>query len=199
LIEIDIYRFLRILKHSFKLQKYYTQNFDELEVRAELNNNLDFDNCEVIQLYDNLDFLQYIFCRYRTDWNKINQMTLLSEKNILCLQCTFIVEKRRVREARTNIYVDFLQSNIVFLHEYDNLSGERKTELIDQDSNLKIDMLLIIEISLIIDSVKQVVGSIFIPAVRRSGGKVVYVSNVRFPKTFCKLKVDFIFEMDCDL
>lgn len=124
---------------------------------------------------------------------------MLFGKNILCLQCTSIVEERRVREVRTNIYVGFLQSNIVFLYEYDDLLNERKVELIDQDNNLKIDMLLIIGTSLAINNVKQVVGSIFILAVRRNNRKVVYISNVRSSKAFCKSKVDFIFEIDCDL
>jgi NAD-dependent SIR2 family protein deacetylase len=199
LVETDTHRFLRILKHSSKLQRCYTQNFDGLEARAGLNNNLGFDDCEVVQLHGNLDSLRCTSCRYRTDWDEVDQMTLLSGKNIPCLQCTSIVEERRARGARTNIHVGSLRPNIVFLHEYDDPSGERKAELIDQDSNLKVDMLLIIGTSLAIDGVKQVVGSTFIPAVRRSGGKVVYVSNVRPPKAFCKPKVDFIFEMDCDL
>jgi len=79
---------------------------------------------------------------------------LLFRKNILYLQCTSIVKKQRVREARTNIYINFLQLNIVFFYEYDNLLDERKIELIDQNNNLKIDILLIIRISLAIDNIK---------------------------------------------
>ncbi len=131
LIEIDIYRFLYILKQSFKLQKYYIQNFDRLEARAELSNNLDFNNYKIIQLYSNLDLLYCTFCCYYTNWKKINQIILLSGKNILCLQYISIVEKRRAREARTNIYINSLQLNIVFLYDVNNLLSEQKTELIN--------------------------------------------------------------------
>ncbi len=199
LVETDTHRFLRILKQSFKLQRCYTQNFDGLEARAGLSNNLDSNNCEVVQLHGNLDSLRCTFCRYHTNWEKVDQMTLLSGKDIPCLQCTSIVEERRARGARTNIHVGSLRPNIVFLHDVDDPLSERKAELINQDGNSKIDMLLIIGTSLAIDGVKKVLGSTFIPAVRRSGGKVVYVNNVRPPKAFCKPKADFIFEMDCDL
>lgn len=121
------------------------------------------------------------------------------EKNILCLQCTSIVEKRRIKEAKTNIYVDFLRSNIIFLYDVDNLLSKQKIELINQDNNLKTHILLIIEILLIIDRVKKVIESIFILAIHCSNRKVVYVNNVRSSQVFYKLKVDFIFEIDCDL
>lgn len=60
-------------------------------------------------------------------------------------------------------------------------------------------MLLIIKISLVINDVKQVVEFIFILIIRRNDKKVIYVSNVRFLKTFYKLKMNFIFEMNYDL
>jgi len=124
---------------------------------------------------------------------------LLFKKNILCLQCISIVEKQRVREARTNIYINSLQLNIVFLYKYNNLLDKRKIKLFDYNSNLKINMLLITKISLIINSVKQVVKFIFILAIRRNNRKVVYISNVQLLKIFCKFKVNFIFEIDCNL
>jgi len=199
LVQTDTHRFLRTLKQSSKLQRCYTQNFDGLETRAGLNTDLDCDDCEAVQLHGNLNSLRCTFCAYRKDWDSVDQTDLLSGEAIPCIECRSRQEERRLRGARANTHVGFMRPDIVLFDDAIDPSGERKAELIDQDCTLDIDMLLVIGTSLAIDGIKKILRSNFIPAVRRWGGKTVYVNKVPPPKAFDQRKMDFIFEMDCDL
>ena len=198
LVETDTHRFLHNLNQSSKLQRCYTQNFDGLEARAGLNVDLQLNDCKAVQLHGNLDSLRCTFCGQCTEWTSVDQTILLSGKTIPCPECTSRLELRRIKGARTNIHVGSLRPNIVFFGDYDDPSSERKAELMRQDGALEPDVLLIIGTSLTIDGIKSALRTIFIPAVRRSGGKVVYVNNVQPPKAFSKPRVDYIFQMDCD-
>ena len=66
LIQTNTHRFLQTLQKCEKLQRCYTQNLDELKARADLNADIEFKNCDAIQLHDNLDFFRCSYCRHLT-------------------------------------------------------------------------------------------------------------------------------------
>jgi len=67
LIQMNMHRFLQVLRRFEKLQRCYTQNLDELKARTDLNADIEFKDCDVIQLHDNLDFFRCSYCRHLTN------------------------------------------------------------------------------------------------------------------------------------
>lgn len=92
---------------------------------------------------------------------------MLFEKVILCIECKFKQDERRIRKIKTNIHVDFMRSNIMLFDDAINSLSERKIELIKQDCTLDIDMLFVINTSLIIDEIKRILRFNIILAIRR--------------------------------
>ncbi len=92
-----------------------------------------------------------------------------------------------------------MQSDIVLFNNSINLFGKYKIELIDQDCILNIDILLVIDILLTIDKIKKILRFNFISAVCCWNKKTVYINKILFFKTFDQYKINFIFEIDCNL
>lgn len=199
LIQTDTHQFLQVLQRSEKLQRCYTQNLDGLEVRAELDADMESEDCEVVQLHDNLEFFQCSYCRHLTSWDSIYEMALISGEVIPCPNCVSMLEERRTRGKRTNVHVGHLWPNIVLFHDIDDPLSERKASIIDNDTNSRPDVLLVIGTSLTINGPRYELKSKLIPAIHCKSEKVIYVNNRSPPKVFCKPVVDHIFEMDCDI
>ncbi|KAL9127436.1 MAG: hypothetical protein Q9217_003688 [Psora testacea] len=199
LIQTDTHRFLHVLQRSGKLQRCYTQNFDGLEARAGLNVDMESKDCNAVQLYSNFDYFRCSYCRHLTGWDSVREAALASGKIILCPECVSRVEERRRRGGRTNIYVGHLRPNIVLFQDIDDPLSETKASIIDKDASSRLNILLVVGTSLAIDGPRYDLKSKLIPAVRRNGGKVIYVNNNLLPKAFFKPVVDYTFEMDCDL
>ena len=199
LVQTDMHRFLQVLRRSGKLQRCYTQNLDGLEARAGLNADIESKDCDVVQLHGNLDSFRCSYCRHLTNWDGVRETALASGEIVSCPECASRVEERRRRGGRTNIHVGHLRPNIVLFQDIDDPLSETKARIIDKDANSKPDVLLIVGTSLAIDGPRYELKNKLIPAVRRNGGKVIYVNNNPPPRTFSKPVVDHIFEMDCDL
>ncbi len=94
----------------------------------------------------------------------------------------------------------YIPSKLAHLfQDVDDPSSETKVRIIDKDANSKPDVLLIVGTSLAIEGPTNELKSKLIPAVRRNGGKVIYVNNNPSPRAFAKPMIDHIFEMNCDL
>ena len=198
LVQTDTHRFLQLLRKTGKLQRCYTQNLDGLEARVGLNADIESRDCEVVQLHGNLDSLRCSYCSHFTSWDCVRETALASGEVVSCPECASRVEERRSRGKRTNIHIGYLRPNIVLYHDVDDPLSETKAKIIDQDANSKLDVLLVVGTSLTVDGPRYELKSNLIPAVRRSGGKVIYVNNNPPPRAFAKPVVDYIFEMDCD-
>jgi len=199
LVQTNMHRFLQVLRRSEKLQRCYTQNLDGLEARAGLNADIEFKDCDVIQLHGNLDSFRCSYCRHLTNWDSVRETALASGEIVSCPECASRVEERRRRGGRTNIHVGHLRPNIVLFQDIDDPLSETKARIIDKDANSKPDVLLVVGTSLAIDGSRYELKNKLIPAVRRNGGKVIYINNNPSPRTFSKPVADHIFEMDCDL
>jgi len=92
-----------------------------------------------------------------------------------------------------------MQSDIVLFDNSINLFDKYKTELIDQNCTLNIDILLVINILLTIDKIKKILQFNFISAVRCWNKKTVYINKILSFKIFDQRKINFIFEIDCNL
>lgn len=128
----------------------------------------------------------------------MRETALASGEIVSCPECASRVEKRRRRKGRTNIYVEHLRPNIILYHDIHDPLSETKARVIDEDADSTPDVLLVINTSLIINGPRYELKNKLIPAIRRNGGKVIYVNNNPPPRTFSKPVVDYIFEMDCD-
>ena len=199
LIQMNMHRFLQVLRRFEKLQRCYTQNLDELKARTDLNADIEFKDCDVIQLHDNLDFFRCSYCRHLTNWNSVREMTLAFEEIVSCSECASRVEERRRREERTNIHVKHLRFNIVLFQDIDDSLSETKARIIDKDANSKSDVLLIVDTSLIIDDSRYELKNKLISTIHRNDEKIIYINNNSLSRTFFKLVIDHIFEMNCDL
>lgn len=199
LIQTDTHQFLQILQRSKKLQRCYTQNLNELKVRAELNADMKFKNCEMIQLHDNLEFFWCSYCKHMTSWNSIYEMTLIAEEIISCSNCVSMLEEWWTREKRTNIYVKHLWSNIVLFYNIDDSLSKRKVNIIDNDANSRSEILLVIDTSLTINDLRYELKSKLISATHHNNEKIIYINNRSSLKVFCKSVVDHIFEINCDI
>lgn len=62
-----MHRFLQVLRKFKKLQRCYTQNLDKLKTKTNLNANIEFKDCDVIQLHNNFDFFKCFYCKYLTN------------------------------------------------------------------------------------------------------------------------------------
>ena len=157
------------------------------------------ENCEVIQLHNNLDFFWCSYCRHLTSWDDIYKTAFIFKEVVSCLNCTSRLEEQWTREKRTNIHVKHLQLNIVLFHDIDNSLSERKASIIDNDTNLRPDVLLVISTSLTINSSRYELKSKLILTIHCNSEKVIYVNNRPFLKVFCKPVVDHIFKMNCNI
>lgn len=196
---MNAHRFLRVLQRSEKLQRCYTQNLDELEIRVNLNADIEFKNCNVIQLHDNLNFFWCFYCSYLMNWNVIHKSSLCSEAKLSCLECKLRIESRRKNETRTNIHIKHLRSNVVLLHDINDSWSEIKANFIDKDSSLKLDVLLIIETSLTSEGSRYKLKSKLISTIRWSDENVIYINNKFSLRAFAKSVVDHILEINCNL
>ncbi len=199
LIQTDTHQFLQVLRRSGRLQRCYTQNLDGLEARAGLNADIESQHCDVVQLHGNLDSFRCSYCKHLTNWDSKHESALSSGEILSCPECESKVEIRRKNGGRTNIHVGHLRPNIVLLHDTDDPWSEVKASLIDKDSGSRPDVLLIVGTSLAIEGPRHELKTKLIPAIRRNGGKVIYINDKPPPRTFAKPVVDHIFEMDCDL
>lgn len=152
----------------------------------------------MVQLHGNLDSFRCSYCSHFTSWDGVRETALASGEIVLCSECASRVEERRRKGGRTNIHVGHLRPNVVLYHDIDDPLSETKAAMIDKDANSKPDVLLVVGTSLAIDGPTYELKNKLIPAVRRNGGKVIYVNNNPPPKAFSKPVVDHIFEMDCD-
>ena len=128
----------------------------------------------------------------------MRETALASGEIISCPECASKVEERRRRGGRTNIHVGHLRPNIVLYHDIDDPLSEAKARIIDEDADSTPDVLLVVGTSLAIDGPRYELKNKLIPAVRRKGGKVIYVNNKPPLRAFFKPVVDHIFEMDYD-
>ena len=128
----------------------------------------------------------------------MRETALASGEVVPCPECASRVEERRRKGGRTNIHVGQLRPNVVLYHDIDDPLSENKARIIDKDAESLPDVLLVVGTSLAIDGPRYELKNRLIPAVRRNGGKVMYVNNHPPPKAFSKPVVDHIFEMDCD-
>ena len=198
LVQTNTHRFLQTLQKCEKLQRCYTQNLDELKARADLNADIEFKNCDAIQLHGNLDSFRCSYCRHLTSWDGVRETALAFEELVSCSECASRVEERQRREGRTNIHVEHLRLNIVFFQDIDDSSSETKARFIDKDANLRPDVLLIVDTSLTIESSRYELKSKLILAIRRNDEKIIYVNNNSSSRAFSKLMIDHIFEMNCE-
>ena len=198
LIQTNTHRFLQVFRRFEKLQRCYIQNLNELKTKTDLNADIEFKDCDVIQLHDNLDFFKYYYCSHFTSWNDMREIALAFEEIVLCSECASRVKERRRRKERTNIHVEHLRLNIVHYHDIDDSLSETKARIIDKDADSTLDVFLIIDTSLIIDDPRYELKNKLILAIRRNDEKMIYVNNNPLSRTFFKLVIDYIFEINCD-
>jgi len=198
LVLTDTHRFLEVLHRSGKLQRCYTQNFDGLEVRAELSGDMESKECKVVQLHGNLDSFRCSYCAHLTSWDGVYETVLVSGEEVSCPNCVSNREERQAKGKRT-IHAGHLRPNIVLFDDIDDPLSDTKASIIDNDANSRPDILLIIGTSLAVGGPTYELKNKLIPAIRRNNGKVIYVNNSPPRKPFCKPLVDHIFEMDCDI
>lgn len=199
LIQMNMHRFLQVLRRFEKLQRCYTQNINELKTRADLNADIEFKDCNVIQLHDNLDFFRCSYCRHLMNWDDVRKTILAFEEIVSCSECASRIEERQRRRERTNIHVRHLRFNIVLFQDIDDSLSETKARIIDKDVNSKSDVILIVDTSLIIDDSRYELKNKLISTIRRNDEKIIYVNNNSSSRTFFKLVIDHIFKMNCDL
>ncbi len=196
---MNAHRFLQVLQRSEKLQRCYTQNLDELEVRVDLNADIESKNCDVIQLHDNLNFFQCSYCSHLTNWNITHESSLCFEAKLSCLECESRIESRRKNEARMNIHIEHLRSNVVLLHDINDSWSKIKANFIDKDSSSRLDVLLIIETTLTSEGSRYELKSKLISTIHQSDENVIYINNKPSLRAFAKSVVDHILKMNCDL
>lgn len=78
-------------------------------------------------------------------------------------------------------------NSTLFYHNIDNPLSETKVRVIDKDVNSTSDVLLIIDTSLIIDSLRYELKNKLISAVHQNNEKVIYVNNNSSLRAFYKL------------
>ena len=198
LIQTNTHWFLQILQRFEKFQRYYIQNLNELKTKADLNADIEFKDCDVIQLHDNLNFFKCSFYSHFTSWDDVRENAFVFKEIVFCFECVSKVKERRRKRKRTNIYVKHLRFNIVFNHDIDDFLSEIKASVIDKDANLTFDVLLIVNTSLIINDSRYKFKNKLISTIRRNDEKIIYVNNNSFSRTFFKLVIDYIFEINCD-
>ena len=116
--------------------------------------------------------------------NNIRETAFAFGEIVLYLKYVSRVEERRRKGRRTNIYVSYLRPNIVLYYDINDPLSEIKVRIIDKDSDLTLNILLVISILLAIDGSKYELKNKLIPAVRRNNKKVIYVNNNPPPKVF---------------
>ena len=163
-----------------------------------MNADIESKDCDVVQLHGNLESFKCSYCSHFTSWDGVCETALASGEIVTCSECASKVEERWRRGGRTNIHVGHLRPNIVLYHNIDNPLSETKARIIDEDADSTPDVLLVIGTSLAIDGPRYERKNKLIPAVRRNGGKMIYVNNNPPPRAFSKPVIDHIFEMDCD-
>jgi len=92
-----------------------------------------------------------------------------------------------------------LQSNIVLFDDIDDPLSDTKASIIDNDANLRPDILLIIGTSLTVDGSTYKLKNKLISTICHNNEKVIYVNNSPLQKLFCKPLIDHIFEMNCNI
>ena len=120
------------------------------------------------------------------------------KKILLCFKCASKIEERQRREERTNIYVKYLRLNIVLYYDIDNSLSETKEKIINQDAKLTSNILLIVNILLVIDDSRFELKNKLISTIRQKSKKIIYINNKSSLKTFFKLIIDYIFEINCN-
>ena len=128
----------------------------------------------------------------------MHEFTLACREILLYLECIWKVKEWQKKEQQMNIHVKHLQFNIVFFQDFNDSLSELKAKMINKDINSKPDVLLIMSTSLIINDLKYKLKNKLISTVYWNGGKVIYVNNNPPSKTFSKLIINYIFEMNCD-
>lgn len=120
------------------------------------------------------------------------------KKILLCFKCASKIEERQRREERINIYVKYLRLNIVLYYDIDNSLSETKEKIINQDAKLTSNILLIVNILLVIDDSRFELKNKLISTIRQKSKKIIYINNKSSLKTFFKLIIDYIFEINCN-
>jgi len=128
----------------------------------------------------------------------VRETALASGEVVPCPEYASKVEERRRKGGRTNIHVRYLRPNVILYHDINDPLSEIKARIIDKDADLTPNIYLVVGILLAIDGPRYELKNKLIPAVRRNGGKVIYVNKNPPPRAFSKPVVDYIFEMDCD-
>lgn len=82
----------------------------------------------------------------------MREIVFVFEEIVLCFKCASRIKKNE--KKKTNIHVEHLRFNIIFYHDIDDLLNETKAIIINKNTNSTLDVLLIINISLIIDDSK---------------------------------------------
>lgn len=120
------------------------------------------------------------------------------KKILLCFKCASKIEERQRREERIDIYVKYLRLNIVLYYDIDNSLSETKEKIINQDAKLTSNILLIVNILLVIDDSRFELKNKLISTIRQKSKKIIYINNKSSLKTFFKLIIDYIFEINCN-
>ena len=157
-----------------------------------------FKKCKVVQLHDNLDSFQCSYCAHLTSWDGVYETVLVSEEEVSCLNCVSNWEEQQAKKKRT-IHAEHLQPNIVLFDNINDPLSDTKASIIDNDANLRPDILLIIETSLTVNGSMYKLKNKLILAIHHNNEKVIYVNNSPFQKPFCKPLIDHIFEMNCNI
>jgi len=91
-----------------------------------------------------------------------------------------------------------LRLNIVLYYDIDNSLSETKEKIINQDAKLTSNILLIVNILLVIDDSRFELKNKLISTIRQKSKKIIYINNKSSLKTFFKLIIDYIFEINCN-
>ena len=126
----------------------------------------------------------------------MRKIALTFEEIIIYSKYALKIEERRRRGGRTNIYVKYLRPNIVLYYDINDSLSEIKARIINEDVNLTLDILLVINILLTIDSSRYKFKNKLIPVIRRNSKKIIYVNNNSSPRVFIKPVVDYIFKIN---
>lgn len=157
-----------------------------------------FKKCKVIQLHNNLNFFWCSYCAHLTSWNDIYETVLIFEEDILCLKCVLNWEKWQIRKKKM-IHAEHLWSNIVLFNNIDDFLSDTKASIIDHDTKLRLNILLIIETSLTVNDSRYKLKNKLISIIHCNNEKIIYVNNRALWMLFCKFLVDHIFMMNCDI
>ncbi len=91
-----------------------------------------------------------------------------------------------------------MRLNIVLYYDIDNSLSETKEKIINQDAKLTSNILLIVNILLVIDDSRFELKNKLISTIRQKSKKIIYINNKSSLKTFFKLIIDYIFEINCN-